>query len=125
MEKLAEEGNRVLVVEMMDQIAPGAHLQHVEDVLPRLKAYSADFITGHKLTKISADVIFLESTAGGKCREEKADAVVLSVGVQSNNALAAALQPHFSRLCVIGDARRVGRIPQAVRDGFDTAWNLM
>lgn len=124
-EKLAEEGNRVLVVEMMDQIAPGAHTQHVDDILPRLKAYSTDFIIGHKLVKISADVIFLESTAGDKRREEKADAVVLSVGVQSNNALAAALQPLFPGLCVIGDARRVGRIPQAVRDGFDTAWNLM
>ena len=124
-EKLAEEGNRVLVVEMMDQIAPGAHPQHVDDILPRLKACSTDFIVGHKLVKISADVIFLESTAGDKRREEKADAVVLSVGVQSNNALAAALQPLFPGLCVIGDARRVGRIPQAVRDGFDTAWNLM
>lgn len=124
-EKLAEEGNRVLVVEMMDQIAPGAHPQHVDDILPRLKACSTDFIVGHKLVKISADVIFLESTAGDKRREEKADAVVLSVGVQSNNALASALQPHFPGLRVIGDARRVGRIPQAVRDGFDTAWNLM
>ena len=124
-EKLAEEGNRVLVVEMMDQIAPGAHPQHVDDILPRLKACSTDFIVGHKLVKISADVIFLESTAGGKRREEKADAVVLSVGVKSNNALASALQPHFPGLRVIGDARRVGRIPQAVRDGFDTAWNLM
>ena len=124
-EKLAEEGNRVLVVEMMDQIAPGAHPQHVDDILPRLKACSTDFIVGHKLVKISADVIFLESTAGDKRREEKADAVVLSVGVKSNNALASALQPHFPGLRVIGDARRVGRIPQAVRDGFDTAWNLM
>lgn len=124
-EKLAEEGNRVLVVEMMDQIAPGVHLQHVDDILPRLKAYATDFITGHKLVQILADAIFLESAAGGKRREEKTDAVVLSVGVQSNNALAAALQSHFPRLCVIGDARKVGRIPQAVRDGFDTAWNLM
>ena len=124
-EKLAEEGNRVLVVEMMDQIAPGAHLQHVDDVLPRLKAYSTDFITGHKLAGITADGIILENVADGRRREEKADAVVLSVGVRSNNALAAELQPHFVRLFVIGDARRVGRIPQAVRDGFDKAWNLM
>ena len=110
---------------MMDRIAPGVHPQHLDDILPRLKAYSADFTTGHKLAKISAGVVFLESVAGGKRREEKPDAVVLSVGVQSNSALAAALQPHFPRLRVIGDARRVGRIPQAVRDGFDTAWNLM
>ncbi|MDD5712905.1 MAG: NAD(P)/FAD-dependent oxidoreductase, partial [Smithellaceae bacterium] len=124
-EKLAEEGNRVLVVEMMDQIAPGAHFQHVEDILPRLKTYSTDFITGHRLTEISANGIFLESTGGGKRREEKADAVVLSVGVRSDHALADQLREHFPGLFVIGDARRVGRIPQAVRDGFNTAWNLV
>ncbi|HPC86227.1 MAG TPA: NAD(P)/FAD-dependent oxidoreductase [Smithellaceae bacterium] len=123
-EKLAEDGNRILVVEMMDRIAAGVHAQHVDDILPRLKAYSTDFITSHKLTGISADGITLENIADGRRREEKADAVVLSVGVRSDRALADQLRPHFSRLFMIGDARRVGRIPQAVRDGFDTAWNL-
>ncbi len=57
--------------------------------------------------------------------EEKIDHVVLSVGVNSNDKLAKELEPHFERIYTIGDARKVGRIAQAVRDGFDTAWNLM
>jgi hypothetical protein len=28
-------------------------------------------------------------------------------------------------VAIIGDARKVGRIAQAVRDGFDTAWKLV
>lgn len=124
-EKLAEDGNRILIVEMMDQIAPGAHSQHLDDVLPRLKAYAADFITSHKLIRITAAGIILENTVSGQHREEKTDHVVLSVGVRSNNKLAKELEPHFARFYTIGDARKVGRIAQAVRDGFDTAWNLM
>ncbi len=119
-EKLAEDGNRILIVEMMDQIGPGAHSQHLDDVLPRLKAYSADFITSHKLVKITAAGIILENTVSGQRREEKIDHVVLSVGVRSNDKLAKELEPHFARLYTIGDSRKVGRIAQAVRDGFDT-----
>ncbi|PKL74251.1 MAG: NADH:flavin oxidoreductase, partial [Candidatus Melainabacteria bacterium HGW-Melainabacteria-1] len=124
-EKLAEEGNRILVVEMMDQIGPGAHSQHLDDVLPRLKEYHTDFIARHKLVKITVDGIILEDTADGSRREEKIDHVVLSVGVRSNNKLAKELVLFFTRLYTIGDARKVGRIAQAVRDGFDTGWNLM
>lgn len=123
-EKLAENGNHVTVVEMMDQIGPGAHSQHLDDVLPRLKSYRVGFITSHKLVKITADGIILEHTATGQRQEEKTDYVVLSVGVRSNDKLAKELRPHFIRLYTIGDARQVGRIAQAVRDGFDVAWNL-
>jgi len=124
-EKLAEDGNQLLVVEMLDQIAPGAHFQNLDDVLPRLKKYQANFITSHKLIKITADAVILENTATGRRREEKTDHVVLAVGVRSNDKLALELAPHFPRLYTIGDARKVGRIAQAVRDGFDTAWKLV
>jgi len=123
-EKLAEDGNHVLVVEMMDDIGPGAHSQHIDDIMPRLRSYHVDFITGHKLVKITADGIILENTTNGQRMEEKIDNVVLSVGVRSNDRLAKELRPHFVRLYTIGDARKIGRIAHAVRDGFDVAWNL-
>ncbi|GAB6271369.1 MAG: hypothetical protein STSR0003_12130 [Smithella sp.] len=50
---------------------------------------------------------------------------MLAVGVRSNDKLALELAPHFPRLYTIGDARKVGRIAQAVRDGFDTVWKLV
>lgn len=124
-EKIAEDGNHILIVEMMEQIAPGAHPQNLDDVLSRLESYNVRFMTGHKLVKITANGITLENTANGKRLEENADQVVLSVGVRCNDKLARELKPHFARLYTIGDARKVGRIAQAVRDGFDTAWNLM
>jgi len=123
-EKLAEDGNRIIVVEMLNQIGPDANVQNLNDILPRLNAYKVDFLPGHKLVKIEADGIVLENTADGRRKEEKVDHVVLSVGVKSNDKLAGELQPHFERVFTVGDARKVGRIAQAVRDGFDTAWGI-
>jgi 2,4-dienoyl-CoA reductase-like NADH-dependent reductase (Old Yellow Enzyme family)/thioredoxin reductase len=123
-EKLAEDGNQIIIVEMLNQIGPDAFGQHLDDILPRLKAYKVDFIAGHKLMKITANSIIVENTSSRQQREEKIDYVVLSVGVKSNDKLAKELQPHFEKVYTIGDARKVGRIAQAVRDGFDTAWNL-
>jgi len=124
-EKLAEDGNHILIVEMMGAIAPGAHVQNVDDVLSRLASYPVQFIVGHKLTGVTASGIILENTTNGLRREEPVDQVVLAVGVRSNDALAKELEPHFARLYTIGDARKAGRIAEAIRDGFDTAWNLM
>lgn len=123
-EKLAEDGNHVLVVEMMDQIGPGAYIQHLNDILPRLKEHCTAFLSGHKLVRITTGAIVLENTRTGKRTEHAIDQVVLSVGVRSNNRLAQELQSHFARLYTVGDAHKVGRIAQAVREGFDTAWNL-
>ena len=123
-EKLCEEDNRVLVVEMMDQIGPGTHPQHLDDVLPRLKGYHTEFISGHKLVKITSSGIILEDTKTGQRMDHVVDHVVLAVGVRSNDKFAKELRPHFVRLYTIGDARKVGRIAHAVRDGFDVAWNL-
>jgi 2,4-dienoyl-CoA reductase-like NADH-dependent reductase (Old Yellow Enzyme family)/thioredoxin reductase len=123
-EKLAEDGNRITVVEMLSQIGPDAFGQHLDDILPRLNTYKVDFIVGQKLIKITANSIIMENTLSGQQSEENIDHVVLSVGVKSNDKLAKELQPHFERVYTIGDARKVGRIAQAVRDGFDTAWSL-
>jgi 2,4-dienoyl-CoA reductase-like NADH-dependent reductase (Old Yellow Enzyme family)/thioredoxin reductase len=123
-EILAGESNRVMVVEMLNQIGQGVYVQHLEDIVPRLQSYNVDFLPGHKLIKVNTDTIILEKTAGRQYREEKIDYVVLSVGRISNDTLARELHPHVKKVYTIGDARKVGRVAQAVRDGFDTAWNL-
>jgi NADPH-dependent 2,4-dienoyl-CoA reductase/sulfur reductase-like enzyme len=90
----------------------------------RLSDYKVEYLPGHKLISITADSVILENTKNRRQREEKIDHVVLSVGVASNDKLAKELQPYYKRIYTIGDARRVGRIAQAVRDGFKTAWRL-
>ncbi len=122
-EKLAEEGNRVLVVEMLKDLGPGAYWQNVDDVMRRLKKHRTEFLTAQKLVDIGRDVITLEDVGTGARTTWRADAVVLAVGVKSANRLAEELDSRFPVLAV-GDARKPGRIVNAVRDAFDTAWVL-
>ena len=123
-EKLAEDGNRLLVVEMLEQIGPGAYHQNLEDVLGRLKESHPEFITSHKLVEIREGEIVLEHVKSGRRVTRQVDAVVLSVGVKSDDLQAREMKKRFPRVLIIGDARQPGRIYNAVRDGFDTAWNL-
>ncbi len=122
-EKLAEEGNRMLVVEMQKDLGPGAYWQLVDDVMRRLKEYHTEFLTAQRLVDIGEDVITLEDVNTGAQTKWQADAVVLAVGVKSVNRLTQELNGHFPVL-VVGDARAPGRIVNAVHDAFDTAWNL-
>jgi len=123
-EKLAKDGNRLLVVEMLDEIGTGAYFQNLEDVLGRLKESRPEFITSHRLVEVRKGEIVLEHVKSGGRTTRQVDAVVLAVGVKSDDLLAHELKSRFPRVHVAGDACQPGRIYGAVRDGFDTAWRL-
>ncbi|HOO70630.1 MAG TPA: FAD-dependent oxidoreductase [Spirochaetota bacterium] len=122
-EKIAEDGNTVIMVEMLNEIGPGAYDQNRDDVLSRLKGYSPEFITGHRLVSIGSDRILLKDTATFAPREVPVDRVVLAVGVRSDRSMYDDLRNEFGTVHIVGDAREPGRIHDAVRDGFDTALN--
>jgi hypothetical protein len=44
--------------------------------------------------------------------------------VKSDDRLVRELKARLPHVYTVGDARQPGRIYHAVRDGFDTAWNL-
>ncbi len=122
--KLAASGNQILVVEMLSEIGPNGNRQHVEDALLRLKQYSPTYLTAHKLVEIRADSVVLEDMRRGGTVEERADAVVLAVGVRSNDEICSELRQHFPHVVKVGDACRVGTISDAVHEAFDVAWRL-
>lgn len=123
-EKLAADGNSIIVVEMLDKIGPGAYFQNLNDVLGRLDTINPEYITSYKLVEVGEGEIKLAHCKSGRCITREVDHVVLSVGVKSDNQLVEELKPHFTRVFPIGDAREPGRIYNAVRDAFDTAWTL-
>ena len=118
-ELLAEQGNDVFVVEMAKTIAPGTWMQHIDDIMPRLKASEVEIFLSKKLVAIHRTFIELESTG---IRKEKTklecDQVVLSIGVKSENALYNEMKESFENIQVIGDACKSGRIAQATESGY-------
>ena len=109
---------------MLDEIGPGAYFQNLEDVLGRLNGSCPEFITSHRLVEVRKGEIVLEHVKSGGRTTRQVDAVVLAVGVKSDDLLEHELKSRFPRVHVAGDARQPGRIYGAVRDGFDTAWRL-
>jgi NADPH-dependent 2,4-dienoyl-CoA reductase/sulfur reductase-like enzyme len=123
-EKLAEDGNRRLVVEMLDEIGQGSYFQNLDDLLRRLKVHRPELLPSHKLVEIHEGEIVLENVKSCLRTTRQVDAVVLAVGLKSDDLQVRELKACFPLVLVIGDARQPGRIYNAVRDGFDTAWNL-
>ncbi|ETR72920.1 MAG: NADH:flavin oxidoreductase/NADH oxidase [Candidatus Magnetoglobus multicellularis str. Araruama] len=120
-EKLAENGNQLKIIEMLDQIAPGVYHQNTTDVMSRLNACNPDCVTGHKLIEICNNHIVLQNTHTQKNVIYDVDTVVIAVGMKPNNAMYTELKEHFDKVFLMGDARKVGRIATATSDGFNVA----
>ena len=117
-ELLTVTDNDVSVVEMAEEIAPGVWHQHVNDILPRLRAKNVKFHPSRKLTQINGKSIVIEDKKGCKT-EIDADSVVLSLGAKSENVLYKELSAAMKNVYLVGDAEKVGRIADATRSAFE------
>lgn len=118
---LTEQECRVTVVEMAETVAPGVWMQHVDDIMPKLAAAGTTFLTGEKLLEITKHNIVIQNVATQESRSVYVDAVVLSVGVRSENELYETIKDEFERVFIAGDADCVGRIAHATAGAYAAA----
>lgn len=123
-ELLTVTGNRISVIEMADEIAKGVWMQHVNDIMPRLKEKNVEFYPSKKLTAIKENGIVLEDKKGS-ITEFEADCVVLSLGVRSEKALYEELTKTMKKVYIIGDGEKAGRIADATRSAFECVKKLV
>lgn len=123
-ELLKEQGNRVSVFEMADEIGPGIFFQNLIDVMSRLDTVDTAFYPGHRLVSIRENTAVFEQTGSGETKEFAFDEFVVSLGTRPNTELAAELEAAFDRVVYLGDARKAGRIEQAIRTGYLAAATL-
>lgn len=122
-EFLQEAGNSVTNIEMMPAMGFGAFPLLTMEETALLTKYGVRAMPGHKLLEIREDSVLMEDIAGIKI-EIPSDAVVMSLGVESNNALKDELSD-IEKLFVLGEANIAGqRVPQAVHPAFEAAYNL-
>lgn len=123
-EKLAEEGNKILIVEMADTLAPSTYMQHVDDILQRIKQLNTELLLGHRLEEIKDNHIVLKEVKTKKTKDIKVDSVVVSLGVEPENQLYKEIKGTIDNLYLIGDAIKFGRIGQATHSAANTALSL-
>lgn len=120
-EFLAAKGCDVTVIEMLPEIGQGVYFQNLIDLTSSLARLEVPCLPNRQLVAIKANAVVTRDAQTGETIEMPADAVVLSVGTRSNNALAEALNAAFDKVIVVGDAGSVGRIGDATRSGFEAA----
>lgn len=123
-ELLCEQGNKVSVFEMADDIGPGIFFQNLIDVMGRINSYNTELYPKHRLVEISETTAIFENM---ETREQKSydfDAIVVSLGTASNTELKDEIEGAFERVVFLGDALKAGRIENAIRTGYVAAAEL-
>lgn len=123
-EMLQQAGNKTIIVEMLDTIAPGAYVQNVMDVKGRLVEDKTEYLPSHKLTKIQNGAIEMENTKTAEIVTRPVDAVVLSVGYKPDKELLKSFNHVAPEVYIIGDAVEVSNIGIATRSGHQTSYNI-
>ena len=121
---LTENGCKVTVIEMADEIAPGIWMQHKDDVMPHLIDAGTEFLTGEKLRLIGDSYIITENVKSGEKKQRSFDSVVLSLGSRPENSFADELRVAGYNPVLIGDSKKVGRIADATKAAYEAAVNL-
>lgn len=123
-EYLNENGCKTTVIEMADTVAPNTWMQHLDDIMPRLREKQTTFLTDEKLSEIYDGKIVTENTKTKEKREIAADAVVLALGSKPDNSLFEELQNIGIKVLNVGDSSKIGRIRNATSTAYDAALSL-
>ena len=121
-ELLAEYGNKVTIVDMLDQVAPLAPKRPRENLLNHLKKLDVQFKLNSKVLRINQDGIDYERSG----KEEKLsgfDSIVLAFGSKANQELYHQFTNH-TNVHIIGDASKAGDAKKAIYEATKLAIRL-
>ena len=120
-ELLNQTGNRVTIIEMAQELAPGAWFQLVDDEMERLVPAGTQIALGTKLCAVDGEGVTVEDVKTGQKRRIPADYLVLSLGVRPAGNLARELDKRsVMRIWRVGDAVQSGTIADACHSAYDT-----
>lgn len=124
LELSADLGKRVTVVEMLPECGRDVFFINRITLMRRLAEGGVTLRTGAKVVGIDAAGVTIER-AGGTTEHLDADCVIDAFGTTSDPTLAHAIDAiYHDRTRIVGDVRKLGKIGDAVRDGFYAASSL-
>lgn len=124
-EFLNDAGCEVTVIEMADEVAPGAWFQLVDDEMERIKPFGTKFLTGTKLVGIETGLVRTENVKTGDKLALDADNVVLSLGVRPVSDMVTKLVGcGVNKVVTVGDAKKSGTIADACHSAYDTVMKI-
>jgi len=119
--KLVDNGNEVIVVEMLEEIARGMEMIEKKLTLKKLQMKHVAIYTQTVVSKVEGSRVFLQGAEEQVI--EGVDHIVMAAGMRSYRPLAEALEGKVP-VYVVGDAREVGNAQKAIQDGFTTVLRI-
>lgn len=120
---LSALGIRPVILEMGSQAAPDGYRMHRDWLLQRL-TLAADIHLNTKCTQITPSGIKAQ-TSEGRPLELDADTVIFALGMKSRSEEVRRLQTAVGKKFIaVGDCRQVGKVKNAVHDGYYAAQGI-
>ncbi|HZJ57643.1 MAG: FAD-dependent oxidoreductase [Clostridiales bacterium] len=114
----AMEGKKVTIVEMLDDVAVDDHFINKAALIPMLNKHGVEIYTGHRVTEITPDGVKAVTKDGEEVFIE-GDTMVAAFGMKPNNCVSEKIYSEYHiKTRIIGDCQKVGRVGNAIREGF-------
>lgn len=124
LELAADLGRKVTVVEMLPECGKDVFFINKITLMNRLAENGVELRCGCKVVEIDEAGLTVEK-GDGSCEHIAADSVVDAFGMRPDPTLANAIDARYHDKCrVVGDVRKLGKIGDAIRDGFYAASSL-
>ena len=118
--KLVDGNNEVIIIEMLDEIARGMEMIEKAMTVKKLKDKGVKIMLNSKLTEVNGSTLIIEQN-GENQTIENIDKIVVATGMKSYIPFETVenIPVH-----IIGDAKKVGKATEAIRDGYELALSL-
>ena len=114
--KLVVNGNEVVIVEMLDEIARGMEMIEKVMTTKMLKEKSVEIMLSTKVTKIEDDKVYVSVQDNEKIIDN-VDVIVIATGMKPYN-------PVKNADFVIGDANKPRKAQDAIREAYEVALKI-
>lgn len=123
--EMAEEmGKKVTIIEMLPEFAKDAMFINKISLTNALNKNNVNIMTDTKVVSIEADGLTVEKKDGSK-EKIKADTVISAFGMKPDLTTVDAVKAKYhTKTRVVGDSMKMGKIGEAVREGFYAASSL-
>lgn len=114
--KLADRGNRVTIVEMIDEIARGLEMIERNLTLKKLAEKQVKIYLKHTVTEVIDNTVFIKNENGESFPIQNIDQIVVATGMKSYRPFESKIPTHY-----VGDARSVAKAQEAIQEAYSLA----
>jgi len=120
---LAPDNEKVIIVEMLDDIALDMEPINRMDIISKIQELGIEVSADTKIVRMEPDGVIVSNQEKEE-NQIKSDLVVLAMGVVSINTLEKEIEGKIEEICLIGDSYKPRKIMDAVYEGFQAAIRL-